>query len=91
MNFASLEYLFFLAFVWFCYWRLPLRGQNILLLVASYYFYAAWDWRFLSLIVFSTVVDYFAGWWIDHSGSKTHRRVRPDPFDGDKSRAIKCL
>ncbi len=75
MNFASLEYISFLAIVWFCYWLLPLRGQNILLLVASYYFYAAWDWRFLSLIVFSTVVDYCAGWWIDRSNSSYQRRA----------------
>ena len=37
---------------------LPHRAQNWLLLVASYVFYAAWDWRFLSLLIASTVVDY---------------------------------
>lgn len=37
------------------------RYQNLFLLVASYYFYAQWDWRFLSLILFSTLVDYFVG------------------------------
>lgn len=35
--------------------------RNIFLLVASYYFYAYWDWRFLSLIIFSTIIDFFVG------------------------------
>lgn len=35
--------------------------QNILLLVASYFFYACWDWRFLFLLIFSTLLDYFTG------------------------------
>ena len=42
-----------------CAYRLlPHRGQNWLLLAASYYFYAAWDWRFLGLLIASTVVDF---------------------------------
>ena len=61
MNFASFEYIWFLAIVWLLYLLLPRRGQNLLLLGASYYFYAAWDWRFLSLIIFSTLVDYSVG------------------------------
>jgi alginate O-acetyltransferase complex protein AlgI len=42
-------------------WRLPHRRQNLVLLVASYMFYAAWDWRFLALLVMSTVIGYTAG------------------------------
>jgi len=38
-----------------------LKLQNLLLLVASYFFYACWDWRFLFLLVFSTLLDYFTG------------------------------
>lgn len=41
-------------------WR-SVRVQNLILLVSSYYFYAQWDWRFLSLIVISTLVDFLAG------------------------------
>jgi len=41
-------------------WR-SVKVQNVLLLIASYYFYAQWDWRFLSLIIISTLVDYVAG------------------------------
>lgn len=61
MNFISFEYLFFLIIVWGVYVNLNKNYQNILLLVASYYFYSVWDWRFLSLILFSTVVDYSVG------------------------------
>jgi D-alanyl-lipoteichoic acid acyltransferase DltB (MBOAT superfamily) len=38
------------------------KVQNLVLLVSSYYFYAQWDWRFLSLIIISTLVDYVAGY-----------------------------
>jgi D-alanyl-lipoteichoic acid acyltransferase DltB (MBOAT superfamily) len=38
-----------------------LKLQNILLLVASYYFYSCWDYRFLFLLIFSTVLDYATG------------------------------
>ena len=67
--FNSLEFLLFLPVVFAAYWLLGrwtdrpsgLRLQNLLILVASYVFYGWWDWRFLSLIAFSTVVDYFVG------------------------------
>ncbi|MFB9104666.1 MBOAT family O-acyltransferase [Algibacter miyuki] len=38
-----------------------LKAQNILLLAASYFFYGIWDYRFLSLILLSTIVDYIIG------------------------------
>lgn len=46
-----------------------------MLLAASYYFYAFWDWRYLSLLLLSTVVDFVAAWRIDHSESERTRRV----------------
>ncbi len=58
MVFTSLHFVVFFAVVYAIYRVLPHRGQNWLLVLASYYFYAAWDWRFLSLLVGSTVVDY---------------------------------
>ncbi len=56
------SYLFWIFFlvVFILYWRLPHRRQNRLLLVASYVFYGAWDWRFLSLIIASTLVDFYS-------------------------------
>jgi alginate O-acetyltransferase complex protein AlgI len=50
------------------------RAQNVLLLVASYVFYGYWDWRFLVLIAGSTVIDYYCGLAIHHSGERTARR-----------------
>ncbi len=62
MSFDSIIYAIFLPIVFAIYWILPkdrLLLKNLVLLVASYVFYAWWDWRFLSLIVFSSFVDYF--------------------------------
>ena len=64
MIFNSFEFMFFLPLVFFLYWfaaRGNVKWQNILLLVASYFFYACWDWRFLFLLIFSTVLDYSTG------------------------------
>ncbi|WP_316368490.1 MBOAT family O-acyltransferase [Candidatus Thiodiazotropha sp. CDECU1] len=58
MLFNSYIFWAFFATVILIYWRLGHRGQNFLLLVASYVFYGYWDWRFLSLIAFSTIVDF---------------------------------
>ncbi len=61
MIFNSIEFFVFLPLVLVAYYALNLRGQNLLLLVASYFFYGWWDWRFLSLLMLSTVVDYAVG------------------------------
>jgi len=64
MLFNSLSFLLFLPIVFTLYWWVNKRGlqlQNGLLLVASYFFYACWDWRFLFLLLFSTALDYFTG------------------------------
>jgi len=64
MFFNSAEFAFFSLLVFFLYWfvlRKSLKGQNILLLVSSYIFYACWDYRFLFLLMFSTLLDYFTG------------------------------
>ncbi len=64
MLFNSLHFAIFLPIVFVIYWlvagKTP-RRQNILLLIASYFFYACWDWRFLFLLVFSTMLDYVTG------------------------------
>ncbi|MDO6491469.1 MAG: MBOAT family O-acyltransferase [Cellulophaga sp.] len=64
MLFNSIEYLIFLPIVFILYWFVVnknLKLQNILLLLASYLFYGWWDYRFLSLIIFSSFLDYFVG------------------------------
>ena len=64
MLFNSLDFAVFLPIVFILYWFVTnhnLRLQNALIVVASYMFYGWWDWRFLSLIIFSTLVDYSIG------------------------------
>ena len=70
MLFNSLAFAVFLPVVFGLYWAIQgrvaenrggLRLQNALVLVASYVFYGWWDWRFLGLIVASSVVDYSVG------------------------------
>jgi alginate O-acetyltransferase complex protein AlgI len=76
--FNSLHFAFFLPLVFFGYWFLTkknLKIQNILLLLASYYFYACWDWRFLFLLLFSTGLDYITGLKIAGSKNKNHRII----------------
>ena len=64
MLFNSIEFGVFLPVVFFLYWAIGpknIKTQNALLLAASYVFYGWWDWRFLSLIILSSLVDYLVG------------------------------
>ncbi len=64
MLFNSIDFAIFLPIVFFLYWfatKGNLRVQNILLLVSSYFFYACWDYRFLFLLIFSTLLDFYTG------------------------------
>ena len=75
MLFNSLPFLFFFPFVFFVYWSIRKRRfQNIFLITASYFFYANWDWRFLFLLIFSTLLDYFSGIKIGESERPTTRK-----------------
>lgn len=75
MVFNSLAFLFFIAIVLAVYPRLRHRGQNLFLLGASYVFYGWWDWRFLGLLVFTSVVDYHLGRWIEDSVDLRKRKL----------------
>jgi alginate O-acetyltransferase complex protein AlgI len=75
MVFNSLHFVWFFLVVYALYRVLPHRAQNWLLLVASYYFYAAWDWRFLGLLVASTLVDYTCGRLLGGTESPQRRRT----------------
>ena len=64
MLFNSLDFAIFLPIVFLLYWFVlqnNLNYQNALIVASSYVFYGWWDWRFLSLILFSTGVDYIIG------------------------------
>lgn len=78
MLFNSLDFAFFLPVVFVLYWFVTnknLRFQNVLIVIASYVFYGWWDWRFLSLIVFSTAVDYIIGKQLDLTDQPRRRKV----------------
>jgi len=74
MLFSELQFWIFFAVVFLLYLVLPHRAQNRMLLVASYVFYGAWDWRFLGLILFSTVVDYLVGLRLGRTSAPERRR-----------------
>jgi D-alanyl-lipoteichoic acid acyltransferase DltB (MBOAT superfamily) len=61
MSFISFEFYSFFAIVFTLYVLLPHKLQNVLLLAASYYFYASWDIRFVYLLILTTVVDFYCG------------------------------
>ena len=64
MLFNSIDFAIFLPIVFLLYWFVAnknLKLQNLLIVGASYLFYGWWDWRFLSLILFSTLIDYSVG------------------------------
>lgn len=68
MLFNSLDFAVFLPVVFLLYWYVfnrSLKLRNAYLIAASYFFYGWWDWRFLSLILFSTLVDYWVGRALD--------------------------
>lgn len=77
MFFNSLAFAVFLPIVFFLYWFVfnkTKSTQNALLIVASYYFYSCWDWRFLFLLVFSTFLDYYTGIQIEKGKSDRSRK-----------------
>jgi len=75
MLFNSIEFLLFLPIVFTLYWFIfkKLNTQNFLILIASYIFYGWWDWRFLSLILASTVLDYSIGIFLEKTTKKETR------------------
>jgi len=75
MLFNSLQFAVFFVIVYSLYLALKHKWQNRMLLVASYVFYGAWDWRFLSLIFISTVLDYFCGIVIYESQDNKKRKL----------------
>jgi D-alanyl-lipoteichoic acid acyltransferase DltB (MBOAT superfamily) len=77
MFFNSIAFAIFLPIVFFLYWFVfnkTKSTQNALLIIASYYFYSCWDWRFLFLLVFSTFLDYYTGIQIEKGKSEKSRK-----------------
>jgi len=75
--FNSLDFGVFLVIVFSMYWIIGSKrrvSQNILILVASYIFYGLWDWRFLSLLIGSSLIDFIAARYIAAANKKGVRR-----------------
>jgi D-alanyl-lipoteichoic acid acyltransferase DltB (MBOAT superfamily) len=78
MLFNSINFAIFLPVVFVLYWFIVnknLKTQNLLLLVSSYFFYAFWDWRFLFLLIFSTLLDYFTGLKMSQTQNEKTKRT----------------
>ncbi|MDO6389263.1 MBOAT family O-acyltransferase [Pontibacter sp. BT731] len=78
MLFNSIDFAIFLPIVFILYWFVTnnnLRLQNLLIVAASYLFYGWWDWKFLSLILFSTLTDYAIGLGLAKEENPVKRKV----------------
>ncbi|MBN1987260.1 MAG: MBOAT family protein, partial [Prolixibacteraceae bacterium] len=78
MLFNSIDFAIFLPVVFFLYWFVTSKNlpvQNAFLILVSYVFYGWWDWRFLSLIVFSSGVDYLVGIYLAKSKIQRNRKI----------------
>jgi alginate O-acetyltransferase complex protein AlgI len=76
MVFTTLTFLVFLPIVFALHWMLRTREQrNALLLVASYVFYGWWDYRFVGLMLLSSLIDFYAGLALDRETREPRRRA----------------
>lgn len=78
MLFNSIDFAVFLPIVFILYWFLfqnNLKRQNLFIVIASYVFYGWWDWRFLSLILFSTIIDYSIGVALSNEENQQKRKI----------------
>ncbi len=78
MLFNSLDFVIFLPIVFAMYWllrRFHVNYQNILIIISSYVFYSWWDYRFLSLIIFSTIVDFIVGNQLKIASTKSKKKL----------------
>ena len=77
MFFNSFSFAIFLPIIFLLYWFVfnkTKSTQNAVLIIASYYFYSCWDWRFLFLLVFSTFLDYYTGIRIEKAKTEVVRK-----------------
>ena len=78
MIFNSIDFAIFLPIIFIFYWLFTKKNiaiQNILIVASSYVFYGWWDWRFLFLIFFSTILDFTLGLFIFNENSKRKRKL----------------
>jgi len=76
MLFNSITFLVFFSLFFILYWIIQGKTniRNVFILISSYVFYAWWDWRFLGLIIFSTIVDYVLGMRIEKERRRRYKK-----------------
>jgi D-alanyl-lipoteichoic acid acyltransferase DltB (MBOAT superfamily) len=77
MLFNSIDFAIFLPVVFILYWfvfNTNLKLQNFFVIFASYFFYGWWDWKFLGLILLSTIVDFTIGQALEKAKRLSHRK-----------------
>ncbi|MCB9227342.1 MAG: MBOAT family O-acyltransferase [Chitinophagales bacterium] len=76
MLFNSIDFAVFLPIVFALYWLIKnTKAQNVLIVIVSYIFYGWWDWRFLILIAFSTLTDFFVGKLLQNETEVFKRKI----------------
>lgn len=78
MIFNSISFAVFFAGFFVLYWfvfKQNLKLQNLLILIGSYIFYAWWDWRFLSLLIGNSLLNYYLGIYISKTDDEKKRKL----------------
>jgi D-alanyl-lipoteichoic acid acyltransferase DltB (MBOAT superfamily) len=78
MLFHTSTFLVFFLTVFALHWwvvKRAVKWQNVLLLLVSYFFYGCWDWRFVALLLFSTLLDYYTGIQIGNNHQEHRRKI----------------
>ena len=91
MLFNSIEFLIFLPLVFFGYWFVfkSLRWQNLFVVAVSYLFYGWWDWRFLLLILFTSLCSYLSGVYLEKCAGKFLPRTQYPLHTGRRTRYLR--
>jgi alginate O-acetyltransferase complex protein AlgI len=78
MIFNTIDFVVFLLIVFFLYWKFfgkNSRNQNILLLIAGYFFYSWWSWKFLFLLIATSLIDFYAAQKIQQNNDAKKRKT----------------
>lgn len=76
MLFNSFAFLLFLPIVFALHWYgRGMRWQNTVVILASFFFYGWWDWRFLLLMIATCIANYYIGLRIEHYSDRKHRKA----------------
>ena len=78
MVFNSIDFAIFLPLIFLLFWYCSpktLNIQNTIIIISSYFFYGWWDWRFLSLICISTIIDFSIGILLSKSIFQSYRKT----------------